>query len=126
MIIMYKTKLRFLLLAGMAMVFNTVAYAAADGSIKTLLLEAIDAKDGTSKGALTGGVSEKFSSATGSMSPVMAHVTTEKSFKQEGCKRLNVRISQENVKSQNGSLGPFFIDYGFNICRDGNPPDLAE
>lgn len=119
---MHKTKLRYLALAGMAMFFNPVAYAASDGSIKTLLLEAIDAKDGTSQGVLIGGISEKFSSTTGSMSPVKAHVTTEKVYKQEGCKRLKVRISQENVKAQNGKVEPFFIEYGLNICRDGNPP----
>lgn len=52
----------------------------------------------------------------------MAEVTTIKSFKQEGCKRLNVRLTQANVPTKDGQTIDFAIDYGINLCRDGSPP----
>ena len=52
----------------------------------------------------------------------MLEVTTLKSFRQEGCKRLNVRLKQANVPAKDGKSAEFGIDYGVNLCRDGSPP----
>jgi hypothetical protein len=52
----------------------------------------------------------------------MVEVTTLKSFRQEGCKRLNVRLKQANVPTKDGPSTEFGIDYGLNLCRDGSPP----
>jgi len=91
-------------------------------SIKPLLIQAIDAPGGKASGVLVGPVAEKFMATTGSSAPVKADVTTIKGFKQEGCKRLNVRLSQANVQAKDGRMVDFGIDYGINLCRDGNPP----
>jgi len=87
-----------------------------------LLIEAIDAEDGKSYGTLIGPIADSFSEKTGSMSPVKVNITTIKTFKQEGCKRLNVRLSQANVQTKDGKSVEFDIDYGLNYCRDGTPP----
>lgn len=97
--------------------------AAADyGSIKSLLLEAIDAPDGTARGVIVGPIARQFGTATGSTAPVAVDVTTLKRFNQQGCRRLNVSLKQANVPTQEGKLAEFGIDYQLNLCRDGSPP----
>ncbi len=108
------------ILAGMML---SVASAAAEYSnIRPLLMHAIDAPDGKSAGMLIGPVAEKIVSTTGSSAPVRAEVTTIKSFEQEGCKRLNVRLSQANVLTKDGKKMVLAMDYAINLCRDGSPP----
>lgn len=91
-------------------------------SPKAAMLEAIDAPGGRVSGILRGPVADQFAGTTKSTAPVEIEVTTIKSFKQEGCKRLNVRLTQANVPAKHGKLGEFGIDYGINLCRDGSPP----
>jgi hypothetical protein len=97
-------------------------HAAEYTSAKTLLLQAIDAPDGRVEGELVGPIADKFRETTKSTAPLMAEVTTIKSFKQEGCKRLNVRLKQANVMTKEGKPVEFAVDYGINLCRDGSPP----
>jgi hypothetical protein len=40
----------------------------------------------------------------------------------EGCKRLNVRLTQSGVPTSDGRSVDFGIDYGLNMCMDGSPP----
>ncbi|WP_141056319.1 hypothetical protein [Tepidiphilus succinatimandens] len=105
-----------------AMVLIPITHAAEYTSAKPLLLQAIDAPDGRAQGEIVGPIADKFRETTKSSAPVMAEVTTIKSFKQEGCKRLNVRLTQANVPTKDGQTIDFAIDYGINLCRDGSPP----
>lgn len=91
-------------------------------NIKPLLVAAIDAADGKANGTIVGPIADKFRTTTGSLAPVLVRVSTIKSFKQEGCRRLNVRMSQANVMTRDGKATDFGIDYGFNVCRNGSPP----
>jgi len=86
------------------------------------MIEAIDAPGGLVSGILLGPIAEQFAGTTKSTSPVEIEVTTLQSFKQEGCKRLNVRLKQANVPTKDGKSAEFGIDYGVNLCRDGSPP----
>jgi hypothetical protein len=108
----------------------TLAKAAPYDSPKALLMQAIDAPDGRAQGEIVGPIADKFQETTKSTAPVMAEVTTIKSFKQEGCKRLNIRFKQANVMTKEGKPTEFVVDYGINLCRDGSPPtegmDLEE
>jgi hypothetical protein len=97
-------------------------HAAEYTSAKPLLLQAIDAPDGRVEGELVGPIADKFRETTKSTAPLMAEVTTIKSFKQEGCKRLNLRLKQANVMTKEGKPVEFAVDYGINLCRDGSPP----
>ncbi|MDD5295886.1 MAG: hypothetical protein PHU46_03135 [Rhodocyclaceae bacterium] len=85
-------------------------------------MEALDARGGAANGVLVGPIADKFSNTTGSAAPVVVEVTTLKSFRQEGCKRLNVRLKQANVPTKEGKLTEFGVDYGVNLCRDGSSP----
>ena len=59
---------------------------------------------------------------TGSSAPILAEVSTIKSFKQEGCKRLNVRLTQSGVATSEGKTADFGVDYGLTFVGDGSPP----
>lgn len=102
----------FLFLALPAMVL-----AEPSATVKQLLMMAIDAPDGKASGVLTDAVADKFRETTGSPLPVLVEVSTLKHFRQEGCRRLNLRIRQEGEGKRQ-----FGIDYGINLCRDGSPP----
>ena len=91
-------------------------------SVKQLMVRAIDAADGKASGFVLGQIADKFQRTTGSSARVKADVTTIKSFQQDGCKRLNVRLTQSGVPTSDGRLVDFGIDYGLNMCRDGSPP----
>jgi len=91
--------------------------AESSATVKQLLLMAIDAPDGKASGVLNDAVADKFRETTGSPLPVLVEVSTLKHFRQEGCRRLNLRIRQEGQ-----GKGQFGIDYGINLCRDGSPP----
>jgi hypothetical protein len=91
-------------------------------SVKPLMVMAIDAPDGTAKGILIGPIAERMHQTTQSRDPVQVEVTTIKEFKQEGCKRLNVRLIQPNVPTKDGGRAALKMDYGINFCRDGSAP----
>ena len=101
------------------LLITSAALVSAESSttVKQLLLMAIDAPDGKASGVLTDAVADKFRETTGSSLPVLVEVSTLKHFRQEGCRRLNLRIRQEGA-----GRGQFGIDYGINLCRDGSPP----
>ena len=86
-------------------------------TVKQLLLMAIDAPDGKATGVLNDPIADRFRQATGSTLPVLVEVSTLKHFRQEGCRRLNLKIRQEGA-----GKGQFGIEYGINLCRDGSPP----
>jgi len=91
--------------------------AESSATVKQLLLMAIDAPDGKASGVLVDSIADRFRQATGSTLPVLVEVSTLKHFRQDGCRRLNLRIRQEGA-----GTGQFGIDYGINLCRDGSPP----
>ncbi|MHB1677907.1 MAG: hypothetical protein ACYCSS_10290 [Sulfuriferula sp.] len=91
-------------------------------SVKPLLLQALDDPEGTSQGEIVGKIADKIQTTTKSTSPVIATVTTLKHFKQEGCSRLNLHLQQANVPTTSGKLADFAMDYGINLCKNGEPP----
>jgi hypothetical protein len=96
---------------------SPLAVAEPSVAVKPLLLMAIDAPDGKASGVLTDTIANRFRQATGSNLPVLVEVSTLKHFRQDGCRRLNLRIRQDGAGN-----GQFGIDYGINLCRDGSPP----
>lgn len=91
-------------------------------SVKQLMVRAIDAPDGKARGFILGSIADKFKKTTGSSGRVSAEVSTIKSFSRDGCKRLNIRLTQSDVPTSEGQIADFVIDYGLNMCRDGSPP----
>lgn len=111
-------------LASVACVLLPLAAAAAPEywTPKAAMIEAIDAPGGAVSGILRGPVADRIAATTTSSAPVRIHVSTIKSFQQEGCKRLNVRLTQDNVPTKDGKTITLGLDYGINLCRDGSPP----
>lgn len=108
-----------ILITLLLLALSPLAVAEPSATVKQLLLMAIDAPDGRASGVLTDAIADRFRLATGTGStlPVLVEVSTLKHFRQEGCRRLNLRIRQEGA-----GKGQFGIDYGINLCRDGSPP----
>jgi hypothetical protein len=114
--------LKIILVMGLFWIaFGQDVAAAEYSNLKLAMMEAIDAP-GVVTGTVVGPIADKFASTTGSRSQVMVEVTTVKSYRQDGCKRLNVLLKQANVPAKDGKLADFGIDYGVNLCRDGSPP----
>ena len=99
------------------LVLSSLVSAEPSATVKQLLLMAIDAPDGKASGVLVDSIADRFRHATRSTLPVLVEVSTLKHFRQDGCRRLNLRIRQEGA-----GKGQFGIDYGINLCRDGSPP----
>jgi hypothetical protein len=93
--------------------------------IKPLLLEAIDAPGGQAAGIVTGPLAGFFRQTTRSQSPIVATVTTTGSFKQPGCKRLNLHLKQGDVQTASGEMRNFEVSYGLNLCRNGEAPQAG-
>lgn len=90
--------------------------------IKPLLLAAIDAPDGKASGILTGPLASLFRTTTSSKFPLLATVTTVGDFSQPGCKRLNLHLQQQGVTTTSDGNGKFDVNYGLNLCRNGEAP----
>lgn len=93
--------------------------------IKPLLLQAIDAPDGRARGILKGEVASFFRRTTQSDRPLVATVTTVGEFSQPDCKRLNLHLSQQGVRTVSGDRKAFDAAYGINYCRDGDVPQIG-
>lgn len=83
-------RLQQVILVTLTIAMVPITHAAEYTNTKPLLLQAIDAPDGRAQGEIVGPIADKFRETTKSSAPVMAEVTTLKSFKQEGCKRLSL------------------------------------
>ena len=90
---------------------------------RPLLVAAIDAPDGQSRGVLVGDIAEAITRQFKGTSPIYIDVATERRYTQAGCSRLKVRFWQDGVQLP-GAAAPRrqTIDFGINYCRDGLPP----
>jgi len=111
----------FISIATLALVATT-ASAAESFSVKTLLMQALNAPDGAAKGIVEGKEADAIHAATGASDPVRAEVSTIKKFNQEGCSRLAVRLVQPNTPTKEGGKTDFALNYELNLCRNGMPP----
>ena len=111
----------FISIATLALVATT-ASAAESFSVKTLLMQALNAPDGAAKGIVEGKEADAIHAATGASDPVRAEVSTIKKFNQEGCSRLAVRLVQPNTPTKEGGRTDFALNYELNLCRNGMPP----
>lgn len=98
------------------------ALAAQPASVKALLMQAMDSPDGASRGIIEGQEADRIHAVTGASDPVRAEVSTIRKFKQEGCRRLKLRLVQPNAPTRDGKHVDFALDYELNLCRDGSPP----
>ena len=90
---------------------------------RPLLIAAIEAADGQSRGVLVGEIADAITRQFKGTSPIYIDVATERRYAQAGCSRLKVRFWQEGVQLP-GVASPRrqTIDFGINYCLDGLPP----
>ena len=90
---------------------------------RPLLIAAIDAADGRSRGVLVGEIANAITQRFKGTSPIFIDVATERRYAQAGCSRLKVRFWQDGVRLPGAPMPRRqTIDFGINYCRDGQPP----
>jgi hypothetical protein len=94
--------------------------------LRPLLVAAIDAPDGTSSGLLAGPLAEVLRSRGVSAAPLLVEVSTLIVYRQPGCRRLNVRFQQRDVKIGDTPPSDRELVFQLNYCRDGRPPQSLE
>ena len=114
--------LRYFITITTLALFASTASAAESFSVKALLMQALNAPDGTAKGIVEGKEADAIHTATGVSDPIRAEVSTIKKFNQEGCSRLAVRLVQPNTPTKEGGKTDFALNYELNLCRNGMPP----
>lgn len=90
---------------------------------KAVMLAALEAPDGRADGVLKGEIADAISRRFASNSPLYIDVTTLARYAQKGCRRLNVRFWQKDVRIDPATPpATQTIDLGLNYCRNGMPP----
>ncbi|NCN89730.1 MAG: hypothetical protein GW936_09895 [Gallionella sp.] len=99
-----------------------VANAESYGSVKALMMSALNSPDGVASGIVEGKEADKIHETTGSSDPLRGEVSTVWRYKEEGCSRLAVKLIQPNTPTKEGPKTDFTLNYELNICKDGMPP----
>ena len=91
--------------------------------VRVLLVSAIDSPTGQAQGVLIGEAARLITERFRATGPILIDITTERRYRQPGCSRLKLALSQEGVQLP-GASGPErrTVDIGLNYCRDGTPP----
>lgn len=107
-------------LAAALLVLGTAGQAAAEEPL-AVFTRAIG--DGQARGELTGVLSGKWKSVTRSDQPIALSAKVISRFKQAGCARLDVTMSQDGVPLRSGGTAPFKSNWQLNVCADGTAPE---
>ena len=115
-----------LLIAMLASTARTGATAELAEDLRPFLVTAIDAPDGRAAGILAGPLAETLRNRGISDAPLRVEVTTLRTYREAGCRRLNVRFQQSDVKLGEGPPIDRAAAFQLNYCRDGRPPRRLE
>ena len=91
--------------------------------LRILLVAAINAAEGRAQGVLAGESARLITERFRASGPILVDITTERRYRQAGCSRLKLTLTQEGVQLP-GASGPQrrTVDIGLNYCLDGMPP----
>jgi hypothetical protein len=91
--------------------------------VRILMVAAIDSPTGEAHGLLTGQMAKMVTEKFRASGPILIDITTERRYRQAGCSRLKLTLSQQGVNLPGASApSARTIDIGINYCRDGSPP----
>jgi len=77
-------------------------------------------------GIVTGTIAKQVATQTGSAAPLQAAVNVIAKYGRSDCRRLRVRMVQENVLTATGGSTTLAIPtFELDMCLDGQPPDDA-
>ena len=83
------------------------------GGVRSLLISALTAPDGTASGTVEGREADYIHAKTGATDPVKAEVSTVKRFANEpGCGRLALKLAQPNMPTKDGTPPAEGVDIG--------------
>jgi hypothetical protein len=91
-------------------------------TVKALMMRALNSPAGVARGIVEGKEADKIHETTGSYDPLRGEVTTIKRYKEEGCSRLAVKLTQPNTPTRQGTKTDFVLNYELNLCQNGMPP----
>lgn len=103
--------------------------SADQNELKLLALQALKAPSGSAKSEILGPYAEVIRAKIQRPdAKVYAEVTTVMTFKQQECKRLNVRIFTPGtlLPTSDGSSRILDMNAQMNMCLNGRPPDTEE
>ena len=94
--------------------------------LRPFLVAAIDAPDGRAAGVLAGSLAETLRKQGVSAAPLRVEVTTLRTYREPGCRRLNILFRQREVKLGDAPPTDRAAAFQLNYCRDGRPPRSLE
>lgn len=105
----------------LALALSGASLAATGAELRDYLYVAL--RSGQASGPVTGAIAENIMARTGSARTPIATVNVVGEFKEPGCKRMRVAISQEDVKTTDGRLVTAQIPpFEMNLCPNGSAP----
>jgi hypothetical protein len=114
---------------GLLVAVAPFSVSADQNELKLLTLQALKSPSGSAKSEILGPYAEVIrAKIQRADARVFAEVTTVTTFKQQGCKRLNVRIFTPGtlLPTSDGSSRILDIKAQMNMCLNGRPPDTEE
>lgn len=114
---------------GLILVATSFLAIADQNELKMLALEALKSPSGSAKGEITGHYAKVIQAKIQRADArVFAEITTVKVFKQQECKRLNVRIYTPGtlLPTTDGSSRMLDMSAQMNMCPNGRPPETEE
>lgn len=98
------------------------AQASESYTVKALMMKALNSPAGVAGGIVEGKEADKIHETTGSYDPLRGEVTTIKRYKEKGCGRLAVKLTQPNTPTKQGTKTDFVMIFELNLCQNGMPP----
>lgn len=98
---------------------------ATTSDVRGLLLRTLDEPGGRVSEYLEGALARRVQGALRTDRPVLAEVSTIKSYEEPGCKQLALRLSVPGhvMPTKDGEMAKApAVEYHLNICRNGLPP----
>jgi hypothetical protein len=95
--------------------------------LREILVAAIDVPRGEARGVLVGDLATSVTRAFDASGSILLDVSTERRYRQPGCSRLKLTVSQEGVLLPGeATRRTKTVDVSLNYCRDGTPPHSLE
>lgn len=104
---------------------STFAQQAEGTDFKKLFLKALNSPTGNARTDVTGPVADSIRGQTNSPNArIVAEVETIQSLPQEGCKRMQLRLTSPGLmlETRTGSKAPLNLGVLINMCPNGEPP----
>ena len=111
----------------LALALPLTTFASTD--YRSLVLQAMKSKSGSSKSEVIGPVADQIRAQINKPNArVQAEVTTLAALQESGCKRMQIKITTPGtlVPTADGKSAPFEFKMALNMCENGMPPGIED